>query len=104
VHPQDKRSEINYAAIENAAKAAKLEVGPIRDLKKWENKRAEGERILMAGIEALQKIMAKVAGRLMVDVLAPLWRADRLPVVSVGADLEERKEGHSTDSGSKGTE
>jgi hypothetical protein len=101
LHPQDKRSEINYAAIAEAAKAANLKVDPIRDLKKWENKRAEGERILMAGIEALQKMMAKIAGRMMVDVLSPLWHADRLPVVSVGTDFEEGKDKHSTDSGSK---
>ena len=101
LHPQDKESEINYSAIVGAAKAANLNVDPIRDLKKWENKRAEGERILMAGIEALQKRMAKIAGRLMVDVLSPLWHGDRLPVVSVGTDLEEGKDKHSADSGSK---
>jgi hypothetical protein len=101
MNPKEKKS-IQYGEIENAAKSGDVKVSPVRDLHRCERKPAEAERILMSGIEVLQKMMAKTAGQLMQGVLEPFWHEERSPVVSVGTDVEEGRANHSKKSGDKG--
>jgi hypothetical protein len=87
LHP-GKGVEINYEELKARAEAAHLKVEPIRNLYLCERKRAEAERILMGGIEALQRSMAKTAALVITSVLAYFWGTDRSPVVSIAASVE----------------
>jgi hypothetical protein len=74
----------------DAAAKAKSRVSAFRgNLKKWERRPAEAERLLMFGIECLQTKMAQTAGYLMKYVAEPFWYAERSPIVSIGVDPNE---------------
>jgi hypothetical protein len=78
----DDARSIDLEDIEHTAKEAKLDVGPIKGMAWWRSRETEAERILMVGVEFLQKKMAKTAAVLMVDILKTFWEKERSPVVS----------------------